>query len=138
MTGRNETIPEPESPREIAAALLHPAVIVGALGYFVDIYDLVLFLIVRRPSLAGLGLSGDQLVAEGTWLFNWQMGGMLLGGVLWGVLGDRVGRVKILLGTIILYSLANIANPYVHDLNAYTVCRFLAGIGLAGELGGSI
>jgi predicted MFS family arabinose efflux permease len=138
MTGRSESISEPESPREIAAALLHPAVIVGALGYFVDIYDLVLFLIVRRPSLASLGLSGDRLVAEGTWLFNWQMGGMLLGGLLWGLLGDRFGRLKILFGSIILYSLANIANAYVHDLNAYTVCRFLAGIGLAGELGGSI
>src|SRR5471032_1329758 len=138
MTDRSETISEPESPREIAAALLHPAVIVGALGYFVDIYDLVLFLIVRRPSLAELGLSGDRLVAEGTWLFNWQMGGMLLGGILWGLLGDRFGRLKILFGSIILYSLANLANAFVHDLNSYTLCRFLAGIGLAGELGGSI
>src|SRR5471032_3051561 len=138
MTDRSETISEPESPREIAAALLHPAVIVGALGYFVDIYDLVLFLIVRRPSLASLGLSGDQLVAEGTWLFNWQMGGMLLGGILWGLLGDWRGRISLLFGSIILYSLANLANAFVHDVNSYAVCRFIAGLGLAGELGGSV
>ena len=138
MTDRSVPIPEPNSRREIFSALLHPAVIVGALGYFVDIYDLVLFLVVRKSSLSGLGLSGDRLVAEGTWLFNWQMGGMLAGGLLWGLLGDRFGRLKVLFGSIILYSLTNIANAYVHDLNAYTVCRFLAGIGLAGELGGSI
>jgi putative MFS transporter len=124
--------------REIFAALIHPAVIVGALGYFVDIYDLVLFLIVRTTSLTSLGLKGDELVSAGVWLFDWQMGGMMLGGLLWGLLGDRFGRLKILFGSIILYSLANIANSFVHDLNTYTVCRFIAGIGLAGELGGSI
>ncbi|MCE0497085.1 MAG: MFS transporter [Methylacidiphilales bacterium] len=136
MTDRNE--PSRHTSGEIASALLHPAVIVGALGYFVDIYDLVLFLIIRKPSLASLGLSGDQLISEGAWLFNWQMGGMMLGGLLWGLLGDRFGRLKILFGSIILYSLANIANAFVHDLDTYTLCRFLAGIGLAGELGGSI
>jgi putative MFS transporter len=126
------------SPREIAAAILHPAVLVGALGYFVDIYDLILFAVVRIPSLKSLGFDGDQLVGEGTWLINWQMGGMLLGGVLWGLLGDRFGRLKILFGSIILYSFANIANGFVHDLDGYTICRFLAGLGLAGELGGCI
>jgi len=126
------------SPREIAAALLHPAVIVGALGYFVDVYDLILFAVVRIPSLKDLGFSGDQLVSEGTWLINWQMGGMLLGGLLWGLLGDHFGRLKILFGSIILYSLANIANGFVHNLDSYTVCRFFAGLGLAGELGGCI
>jgi putative MFS transporter len=126
------------TPREIVAALVHPAVIVGALGYFVDIYDLVLFLIVRTTSLTSLGYSGDDLVTKGAWLFNWQMGGMMLGGLLWGLLGDRFGRLRILFGSIILYSLANIANSFVTDLNTYTVCRFLAGIGLAGELGGCI
>jgi MFS family permease len=75
---------------------------------------------------------------DGAWLIDWQMGGMLLGGILWGLLGDRYGRLKILFGSIILYSLANIANAFVYDLNSYTICRFLAGIGLAGELGGSI
>jgi len=123
---------------QIIAALIHPAVIVGALGYFVDIYDLVLFGVVRKTSLLEMGFSGDQLVTEGAWLFNWQMGGMLLGGIVWGLLGDRFGRLKVLFGSIILYSLANLANAFVHDLNAYTVCRFLAGIGLAGELGGGI
>src|SRR5476651_2302306 len=119
------------SPREIATALLHPAVLVGALGYFVDIYDLILFAVVRIPSLKSLGFSGDKLVSEGTWLINWQMGGMLLGGLLWGLLGDHFGRLKILFGSIILYSLANIANGFVHDLDSYTVCRFFAGLGLA-------
>jgi predicted MFS family arabinose efflux permease len=140
MAERGESLSESKSPtpQEIAAALFHPAVIVGALGYFVDIYDLVIFLVVRKASLTSLGYSGDQLVSEGTWLFNWQMGGMLLGGVIWGLLGDRYGRLKVLFGSIILYSLANIGNALVHDLTAYTLCRFLAGIGLAGELGGSI
>ena len=123
---------------QIVAALLHPAVVVGALGYFVDIYDLILFAVVRIPSLKSLGFSGDQLVTQGTWLINWQMGGMLLGGLLWGLLGDRFGRLKVLFGSIILYSLANIANGLVTDLATYAVCRFLAGLGLAGELGGCI
>ena len=126
------------SSAEVTAALLHPAVIVGALGYFVDIYDLVLFLIVRKSSLGSLGYGGDDLVAKGAWLFNWQMGGMMVGGVLWGLLGDRFGRLKVLFGSIILYSLANIANAFVHELSTYTICRFLAGVGLAGELGGGI
>jgi putative MFS transporter len=126
------------TPREIAAALLHPAVIVGALGYFVDIYDLILFAVVRVPSLKGLGYSGDELLTQGTWLINWQMGGMLLGGLLWGLLGDRFGRLKVLFGSIVLYSCANIANGFVHTVDTYAVCRFLAGLGLAGELGGCI
>jgi len=130
--------PTQQTSREIIAALLHPAVIVGALGYFVDIYDLILFAVVRIPSLKSLGYSGDQLVTEGTWLINWQNGGMLLGGVIWGLLGDRLGRIKVLFGSIILYSLANIANGLVYTLDGYTVCRFLAGLGLAGELGGCI
>jgi predicted MFS family arabinose efflux permease len=126
------------TPRQIFQALIHPAVVVGALGYFVDIYDLVLFGVVRVPSLKDLGLTGAQLTDSGAWLFNWQMGGMLLGGLIWGLLGDRFGRLKILFGSIILYSVANLANAFVHDLNLYTVCRFFAGVGLAGELGGSI
>jgi len=124
--------------RDIIAALLHPAVVIGALGYFVDIYDLILFAVVRISSLKGLGFSGDQLVTQGTSLINWQMGGMLLGGLLWGLLGDRFGRLKVLFGSIILYSLANIANGFAHDLATYAACRFLAGLGLAGELGGCI
>jgi MFS family permease len=130
--------PTHHTPREIATALLHPAVIVGALGYFVDIYDLIIFLVVRKASLTSLGYSGDDLVTHGAWLFNWQMGGMLIGGIFWGLLGDWRGRISLLFGSIILYSLANIANAFVHDLNWYAACRFIAGIGLAGELGGSI
>ena len=118
--------------------ILHPAVIVGALGYFVDIYDLILFAVVRVASLKDLGCTADQLVTQGTHLINMQMGGMLLGGVLWGLLGDRVGRIKVLFGSIILYSLANIANGFVHGIDAYAVCRFFAGLGLAGELGGCV
>jgi MFS transporter, putative metabolite:H+ symporter len=133
----SSTLPR-HSSREIAAALLHPAVVVGALGYFVDIYDLILFAVVRVASLKGLGFSGDQLVTQGTWLINVQMGGMLLGGLIWGLLGDRFGRIKVLFGSIILYSLANIANGMVQSLDSYAICRFLAGLGLAGELGGCI
>ena len=129
---------KPYTHREVIAALLHPAVIVGALGYFVDIYDLILFAVVRVPSLKGLGYSGDQLLSQGTFLINCQMGGMLLGGLLWGLLGDRFGRLKVLFGSIILYSLANITNGFVTTVETYAICRFLAGLGLAGELGGCI
>ena len=125
------------SPRPIHA-LLHPAVLVGALGYFVDIYDLILFGVVRVASLKDLHVAPEQLLAQGTWLINVQMAGMLLGGVAWGLLGDWRGRLNLLFGSIVLYSLANIANGFVHDLNGYTLCRFAAGFGLAGELGGSI
>src|SRR5471030_1187531 len=124
--------------RPITSALFHPAVIVGALGYFVDIYDLILFGVVRVASLKDLGFSGDQILASGTWLINWQMAGMLIGGLAWGLLGDWRGRLNLLFGSIIVYSLANLANGFVHDLTGYTICRFLAGFGLAGELGGSI
>jgi len=136
MTSR--TVEHTHTKRDVMRAMMHPAVIVGALGYFVDVYDLILFAVVRVASLKGLGFSGDELVTHGTWLINWQNGGMLLGGVIWGLLGDRVGRIKVLFGSIILYSLANIVNGFVHTLEAYTICRFLAGLGLAGELGGCI
>ena len=136
MTDRSE--PVSYTRQQVFSALLHPAVIVGALGYFVDIYDLVLFGVVRVASLKDLGFSGDPLASDGTWLINVQMAGMLVGGILWGLLGDWRGRLSILFGSIILYSLANIANGFVHDLNGYALCRFFAGLGLAGELGGSI
>jgi putative MFS transporter len=119
-------------------SVLVPAVIVGALGYFVDIYDLILFSIVRVASLKELGLSGDDLTTKGLFLINTQMYGMLLGGILWGVLGDRRGRVVLLFGSILMYSVANLANAFVHSVEAYAIWRFIAGIGLAGELGGSI
>jgi len=118
--------------------ILQPAVIVGALGYFVDIYDLTLFLIVRKPSLAALGFTGPEAIDHGLWLANLQMIGMLVGGIFFGILGDRRGRVSLLFGSIILYSLANILNGFVTELWQYQVLRFVAGFGLAGELGGSI
>ena len=119
--------------------VLKPAVIVGALGYFVAVYDLILFAILRIPSLKSMGFSGDLLVSHGILLLNLQMVGMLVGGIFFGILGDRVGRVALLFGSIFLYSLANIANGFVHDsITAYAVWRFIAGFGLAGELGGGI
>ena len=113
-------------------------VIVAALGYFVDIYDLVLFSIVRVPSLNGIGLSGQELIDKGVFLLNMQMAGMLLGGILWGILGDRKGRLKIMFGSIAIYSLANLGNGLVTSVEAYATLRFLAGVGLAGELGAGI
>jgi MFS family permease len=118
--------------------LLTIPVIVASLGYFVDIYDLILFSIVRVSSLRSIGLQGQDLLNQGVFLLNMQMGGMLLGGILWGILGDKKGRVKILFGSIFLYSLANIANGFVGSLGAYALWRFIAGIGLAGELGAGV
>ena len=114
------------------------AVIVAALGYFVDIYDLILFGTVRVPSLKELGYEGDALLDRGLFLLNCQMGGMLVGGVLWGVLGDKRGRLSVLFGSIITYSVANLANGFVTNVEQYAVCRLIAGIGLAGELGAGI
>ena len=121
-----------------AAAVLNAAVIVAALGYFVDIYDLILFNIVRVKSLTALGVTGDALVTEGLAIFNWQMVGMLLGGIVFGVVGDKLGRLQILFGSITLYSLSTIANGFVTDLTAYRLLRFVAGLGLAGELGAGV
>jgi MFS family permease len=119
--------------------IFKPAVIVGALGYFVDVYDLILFAILRIPSLKDMGFAGDLLVSHGILLLNLQMIGMLAGGIFFGVLGDRVGRVALLFGSIFLYSVANIANGFVHhSIAAYAAWRFIAGFGLAGELGGGI
>lgn len=120
------------------AGIFSLPVIVAALGYFVDIYDLVLFSIVRVPSLKAIGLSGQELIDQGVFLLNMQMAGMLLGGILWGVMGDRKGRLKIMFGSIFLYSLANLANGMVTSIEAYALLRFIAGIGLAGELGAGI
>ena len=111
---------------------------VAALGYFVDVYDLILFSVVRNPSLKTLGLQGPELLNQGLNLMNVQMGGMLLGGILWGIYGDKKGRKSVLFGSILLYSLANALNGWVTDLNTYAILRFIAGIGLAGELGAGI
>ncbi len=114
------------------------AVIVAALGYFVDIYDLLLFSIVRVNSLKGLGVSDADLLSKGVLLINTQMAGLLIGGVLWGILGDRRGRLSVLFGSIALYSTANIVNGFVQNVEQYAILRFIAGIGLAGELGAGI
>jgi MFS transporter, putative metabolite:H+ symporter len=119
-------------------SVLNAAVIVAALGYFVDIYDLILFSIVRVPSLKSLGIEGEALLDQGVLLLNMQMVGMLLGGVFWGILGDKRGRLSVLFGSIILYSIANLANGAVNSIEAYAFWRFIAGIGLAGELGAGI
>lgn len=113
-------------------------IIVAALGYFVDIYDLILFSIVRVKSLKELGVVDSNLLDIGATIMNSQMIGMLIGGILWGILGDKRGRLSVLFGSIILYSLANIANGFVTDVSTYTVIRFIAGVGLAGELGAGI
>jgi len=118
--------------------LLNAAVIVAALGYFVDIYDLLLFGFVRVKSLTDLGFSGQDLTDKGLSLQNWQMFGMLVGGILWGVLGDKRGRVRVLYFSIALYSIANIFNGFATGYADYAFYRFIAGIGLAGELGAGI
>ncbi|WP_426058369.1 MFS transporter [Hymenobacter sp. B1770] len=115
------------------------AVIVAALGYFVDIYDLILFSIVRVQSLKDLGIIDKaEVTNQGLFLINMQMGGMLLGGILWGILGDKRGRLSVLFGSILLYSLANLANGFVTSVEQYAWLRLIAGIGLAGELGAGI
>lgn len=113
-------------------------VLIGALGYFVDIYDLLLFSIVRTKSLRELGVSPADSLTTGAALLNWQMVGLLAGGLLWGVIGDKRGRVSVLFGSILLYSTANIANAFVHTVGQYELWRFVAGVGLAGELGAAI
>ncbi len=110
-------------------------VLAASLGYLVDMYDLFLFNIVRVPSLKALGLVDDQLLKTGIWLLNLQMAGMLIGGIFWGILGDKKGRLSVLFGSILIYSLANIGNGLVTSVQGYAVLRFLAGFGLAGELG---
>ncbi|MEN9885273.1 MAG: hypothetical protein RLZZ420_2490, partial [Bacteroidota bacterium] len=115
-------------------------IIIAALGYFVDIYELLLFSIVRKPSLLGIGVEDLPLPMEeaSTMVINWQMTGLLLGGILWGVLGDKKGRLSVLFGSILLYSIANFATGYVQTVEQYAGARFIGGIGLAGELGAGI
>lgn len=114
-------------------------IMVAAMGYFVDIYDLVLFNVVKRASLEFiLGVGHPDITDVGIRLFNWQMAGMLIGGILWGVWGDKKGRITVLFGSILLYSMANILNAFTFDLTTYAIVRFVAGVGLAGELGAGI
>lgn len=114
------------------------AVIVSALGFFVDVYDLLLFGIIRKPSLTDLGLTDSEILTQGEFLISIQMVGLLIGGILWGVLGDKKGRLSVLFGSILLYSLANILNGFVTNVSQYAWLRFIAGVGLAGELGAGI
>src|ERR1700730_4859851 len=118
--------------------ILSIPVIVGALGYFVDIYDLLLFTIVKKPSMLDVGSADATLLADSIKVINWQMVGLLLGGIIWGVLGDKKGRLSVLFGSIILYSVANFFTAYIHTVGQYASCRFVAGLGLAGELGAGI
>ncbi len=114
------------------------AVIAAALGFFVDAYDLLLYSIVRNQSLTGIGLSGEKLLSVGIDMLNAQLVGMLIGGIVWGILGDIYGRRSVLFGSIILYSLATFANGFVNSVPFYAACRFTAGLGLAGELGAGV
>ena len=119
-------------------SVFNVTVLVAALGYFVDIYDLLLFNIVRVESLQDLGLSAAEVKSEGEFIISVQMIGLLIGGILWGIMGDKKGRLSVLFGSIILYSVANIINGFVQTPNQYALVRFVAGIGLAGELGAGI
>lgn len=116
-------------------SVLNIAVLVAALGYFVDIYDLLLFAIVRIDSLKSLGLTSQQITSEGESILTWQMAGLMTGGIIAGIIADRKGRLSVLFGSILFYSLANIANGMVNNVEQYKIVRFLAGLGLAGELG---
>jgi MFS family permease len=126
------------SNQSLKSQFLNLAVIVAALGYFVDIYDLLLFTIVREPSLIGINIGDSDIMAASMKIINWQMVGLLIGGVLWGVMGDKRGRLSVLFGSILLYSVANFATGYVQTVDQYAWLRFIAGVGLAGELGAGI
>jgi MFS family permease len=114
------------------------AILAAALGYFVDLYDILIFSIVRTKSLLGIGVPESELIPQGVFLLNTQMVGMLIGGVFWGILGDKKGRLSVLFGSIITYSIANLANGFVESIESYAFWRFFAGIGLAGELGAGL
>lgn len=115
-------------------------IIVASLGYFVDIYDLILFNVVKKESLEFLFPAYDSRTINdiAIQLFNWQMTGMMIGGLIWGILGDKKGRLSVLFGSILMYSLANIVNAFTVDVTTYAIVRFIAGVGLAGELGAGI
>jgi MFS transporter, putative metabolite:H+ symporter len=123
---------------ENSKGLFSVPVIVAALGYFVDIYDLLLFSIVRKSSLISMGVPADQLLVKGEFLLQVQMTGLLIGGLIWGIMGDKRGRLSVLFGSILMYSIANIANGFATTVDQYAFLRFIAGVGLAGELGAGI
>lgn len=126
------------APKTSLRPLLALPVIVSALGFFVDVYDMLIFSIVRVPSLESMGLTKDQIKIDGTFILNCQQVGLVLGGILWGVIGDRRGRMSVLFGSIVMYSLANIACGFVQTINQYALLRFIAGVGLSGEIGAAI
>ena len=135
MQNPNTIVMTNSSSNTITQELLRLPVLVAALGYLVDMYDLFLFSIVRVPSLKAINLSGDDVMKSGIMLLNLQMAGLLIGGIVWGILGDKKGRLSVLFGSILIYSIANIGNGFVTSIGAYAVLRFIAGFGLAGELG---
>ncbi len=119
--------------------IVTPTVLIAALGYFVDLFDITLFGVVRGPSMYALGITKmEDLIQVGVKLYNCQMGGMLLGGIFWGILGDKKGRHTVLYSSILMYSLANVLNAFVVNVWQYEILRFLAGVGLAGELGAAV
>ena len=124
--------------RQQSHPVFNAAVLVAALGYFVDIYDLLLFTIVKKPSLMGVGSTEATILADSTKVINWQMTGLLIGGIFWGILADKKGRLSVLFGSIILYSVANFITGFIQTVDQYAWCRFTAGLGLAGELGAGI
>jgi len=126
------------APAPRTGSVLSAAVVVAALGYFVDIYDLILVSVVRKPSLAAMGVPEEKLLSEFLVILNWQMAGMLFGGILFGILGDKKGRLQILFGSITLYSVATLLNGWATDLTTYKILRVVAGVGLAGELGAGV
>jgi MFS family permease len=126
------------TPRSTIKHVFALPVLVAALGYLVDMYDLFLFNIVRVPSLRAIGVPDERMLEDGIFLLNLQMAGLLIGGIVWGVLGDKRGRLSVLFGSILIYSLANIGNGFVTSLAQYAVLRFIAGFGLAGELGAGV
>lgn len=128
----------PAQPKISYRPLFSLPVIVSALGFFVDVYDLLIFSIVRVPSLQSLGLSEAEISSAGTFILNAQQGGLLLGGILWGVWGDKHGRLSVLFGSIVMYSLANLGCGFVQDIHTYAILRFVAGLGLSGEIGAAI
>src|SRR6185369_10507824 len=119
--------------KKASTSLFQLAVIVSAMGFFVDVYDLLLFGIIRKPSLRDLGLSDAEILSKGELIISLQMTGLLLGGIVWGILGDKKGRLKVLFASILIYSIANILNGMVHSVPQYVLLRFIAGFGLAGE-----
>jgi MFS family permease len=119
-------------------SVLNVTVLVAGLGYFVDLFDITLFGVVRSSSLRELGLNDAEVLDRGIFIYNCQMAGMMVGGLIWGVLGDKRGRLSVMFGSILLYSFANIGNAFAWDVASYAVFRFLGGVGLAGELGAAI